>query len=137
MKSLSILFLAILVVGGLAFALDENAATKDPSGLKLITGTIEKIDQKEQTLTLNVEPMTSEMEKESKEKTGSTSASEHESSMEKVFKFNERTTVTPSASQEEIPRLEDLKKGDKVTLHVDDKDVIHEIETANVDEKEK
>ena len=46
----------------------------------------------------------------------------------KIFEFNDRTTFDSSESEESRAEMTDLKEGDRVTIHVDDQNVIHRIE---------
>jgi 3-dehydroquinate synthase class II len=52
----------------------------------------------------------------------------------KVFEINDRTTIDSTESDGGIVEITDLKEGDRVTIDVDDQNVIHRIEIEPCDE---
>lgn len=46
----------------------------------------------------------------------------------KIFEINDRTTIDSSESERGTVEITDLKEGDRVTIDVDDQNVIHRIE---------
>ncbi|MCI0445935.1 hypothetical protein L0244_04245 [bacterium] len=51
----------------------------------------------------------------------------------KVFEINDRTTIDSTESDGTV-EITDLKEGDRVTIDVDDQNVIHRIEIEPSDE---
>ena len=52
----------------------------------------------------------------------------------KVFEINDRTTIDSTESDGGVVEITDLKEGDRVTIDVDDQNVIHRIEIEPSDE---
>lgn len=52
----------------------------------------------------------------------------------KVFEFNDLTTIDSAESDGGTVEIMDLKEGDRVTIDVDDQNVIHRIEIEPNDE---
>ena len=136
-KILALLGISVLICC-LSFAENQNEGQTNPTDeLKRHSGTIQKVDAKEKTITLRLDPSTSEQNKTGTQEVSSSTQTQTATAAGelKVLRFTDKTTIA-AIETEEAPmttKITDLDSDDRIIVYVDSEGLIHKIEMT-VDE---